>query len=210
MSEVSVLAAFADRVRIPSQHDQVHNEECLFSFDNPVKKIFKTSIAICNYVPFFVLNIYLHFLPLFLRFQESEDGLYICMERFLGFGRSHVMAYHQRTENNVFLHVKRRKVEKKKEDKDDDKDGTPDAKVSRMAIGVPGGFNPEEKKYEYDEKHNVVLIPEFKYFSLGKKKIHKTYKNCRDIAKRFIFQNTPKSRWRSRCPPKESSTLTRL
>lgn len=78
------------------------------------------------------------------------------------------MAYHQRTESNVFLHIKRRKVEKKEEEAADvTKDGTPEAKVSRMAIGVSGGFNPEEKKYEYDEKHNVVLIPEFKYFPLG-------------------------------------------
>ena len=40
-------------------------------------------------------------------------------------------------------------------------------KVSRMAIGVPGGFNPDEKKYEFSEENSVVLMPDFKSFPLG-------------------------------------------
>ena len=68
----SALAAFSDKVQIPTQHNSVFNEECLFSFDGP----------------------------------ESPDGLYVCMEKFIGLGKEHVAAYHNRTSNAIFLHRK--------------------------------------------------------------------------------------------------------
>ena len=66
------LVAFSDKVQIPTQHNSVFNEECLFSFDGP----------------------------------ESPDGLYVCMEKFIGLGKEHVAAYHNRTSNAIFLHRK--------------------------------------------------------------------------------------------------------
>ena len=68
----SALAAFSDKVQIPTQHNSVFNEECLFSFDSP----------------------------------ESPEGLYVCMEKFIGLGKEHVAAYHNRTSNAIFLHRK--------------------------------------------------------------------------------------------------------
>ena len=126
----SALAPFSDKVQIPTQHNAVFNEECLFSFDNP----------------------------------ESPDGLYICMEKFLGLGREHVPAYHARTGNGIFLHRKRTKVAKS--DDEAVKDSEVPEKVSRMAIGVPGGFNPDEKKFEFVEENAVVVMPDFKSFPL--------------------------------------------
>jgi Variant UBP zinc finger len=41
--------------------------------------------------------------------QESETGLYICLNTFLGFGRQHVEKHYAKTENAVYLHVKRTK-----------------------------------------------------------------------------------------------------
>ena len=31
------LSTVAQSVRLPTQHDKVFNEECIFSFDNPVR-----------------------------------------------------------------------------------------------------------------------------------------------------------------------------
>ena len=128
----SALAAFSDKVQIPTQHNAVFNEECLFSFDSP----------------------------------ESPDGLYVCMEKFIGLGKDHVAAYHNRTSNAIFLHRKRTKVPKADDDGDKAKKDEVPEKVSRMAIGVPGGFNPDEKKYEFVEENSVVLMPGFKSFPL--------------------------------------------
>ena len=33
------LAAYSDKVQIPTQHNSVFNEECLFSFDGPGMQI---------------------------------------------------------------------------------------------------------------------------------------------------------------------------
>ena len=89
------------------------------------------------------------------------------MERFLGFGRDHVTDYHQRTSNAVFLHRMRKKVfkEKNKDKEGSDEKEVPE-KVSRMAIGLPGGFNPDEKKYDLKEENSVVVLPGFQKFSL--------------------------------------------
>ena len=129
-STAAALAPFSDKVRIPTQHDAVFNEECLFSFDSP----------------------------------DTDDGLYICMEKFLGLGKEHVAAYHARTDNAIFVHRKRTKIPKETK-KDDGSDEVPE-KVSRMAIGVPGGFNPEARKYDYSEENAIVVMPDFKSFPL--------------------------------------------
>ena len=40
-------------------------------------------------------------------FQEHESGLYVCMNKFLGFGKDFVLEYFHRTGNAVFLHMRR-------------------------------------------------------------------------------------------------------
>ena len=50
--------------------------------------------------------------PCWLLFlQESENGLYVCMNTFLGLGRKHVEWYHRKTGNAVFLNIKRTRKE---------------------------------------------------------------------------------------------------
>ena len=107
----SALTAFSDKVQIPTQHNAVFNEECLFSFDSP----------------------------------ESPDGLYVCMEKFIGLGREHVAAYHNRTSNAIFLHRKRTKVPKA------DDDG--EAKKDSGEVG--------EREREYSVSHPLVLLNVF-------------------------------------------------
>ena len=40
-------------------------------------------------------------------FQESETGLYVCMNTFRGFGKEHVERHFRKTGNAVFLHMRR-------------------------------------------------------------------------------------------------------
>lgn len=86
---------------------------------------------------------------------ESKDGLFICMNRFLAFGRDHVENYCRRTGNNVFLHIKR--LRKKK----DNADQEPEAKKpTRLAIGLEGGFSLKDNDvYEIEESNKLVVLP---------------------------------------------------
>lgn len=39
--------------------------------------------------------------------QESEGGLYVCMNSFLGFGSQYVERHYARTGQRAYLHIKR-------------------------------------------------------------------------------------------------------
>ena len=105
-------------------------------------------------------------------FQESPDGLFVCMERFLGFGRAHVESYSGRTGNKLFVRIRRTKVpvpDDQMEVEAKETEGVPE-KVSKMAIGVPGGFAlDQKKKFTYEDAYDIVTLPEFQSWPIGKK-----------------------------------------
>lgn len=37
----------------------------------------------------------------------------------------------------------------------------PEKKITRLAIGVAGGFAPDSKKYSYDESCEIVILPNY-------------------------------------------------
>ncbi|XP_072040059.1 ubiquitin carboxyl-terminal hydrolase 5-like isoform X2 [Amphiura filiformis] len=88
---------------------------------------------------------------------ESDTGLYVCMKTFVGFGRQHVMQYHQKTGNMVYLHLKTIKSKKPKKE-----DVEAKAKPTRLAIGVEGGFDVEDQnEYDYQDENSIVILPEW-------------------------------------------------
>ncbi|XP_039297114.1 ubiquitin carboxyl-terminal hydrolase 5 [Nilaparvata lugens] len=88
---------------------------------------------------------------------ESDTGLYVCLNSFLGFGRDHVERYHKKTGNSVFLHIKRVKIDVTPKIQGDG----PEKKVTRLAIGLEGGFTSDtERKYEVKEALSVVVLPQ--------------------------------------------------
>ncbi|XP_013417871.1 ubiquitin carboxyl-terminal hydrolase 5 [Lingula anatina] len=87
---------------------------------------------------------------------ESETGLYVCLNSFLGFGRRHVERYFRKTGNAVFLHLRRIKRELPKSDEEPEK-----KKPTKLAIGVEGGFAVDEKKYDFEEHNSVVVLPDW-------------------------------------------------
>jgi ubiquitin carboxyl-terminal hydrolase 5/13 len=91
------------------------------------------------------------------------------MEKFLGLGKDFVERYHARTGNAIFLRIKRQKVPKEVPQESTDKsgeEGVPE-KVSRLAIGLPGGFNVDEKRFDTIEHLSIVVLPGFKEVTLG-------------------------------------------
>ncbi|KAI1301360.1 Ubiquitin carboxyl-terminal hydrolase 5 [Halotydeus destructor] len=97
---------------------------------------------------------------------ESADGLYVCLKTFLGFGRAFVEMHHQRTSNAVYLHLRRIKKEIIAPNLGD---GEQPKKITKLAIGVEGGFDPnaDAKKYEYEDYNTLVILPSFQEISLS-------------------------------------------
>ncbi|XP_033894289.3 ubiquitin carboxyl-terminal hydrolase 13-like isoform X2 [Acipenser ruthenus] len=88
---------------------------------------------------------------------ESEGGLYVCMNTFLGFGREHVERHYRKTGQCVYMHLKRTMKEK--------------------ATGASGGAIPRRKNgkvfldldlncdfngddYEYEDEARLVIFPD--------------------------------------------------
>lgn len=98
--------------------------------------------------------------------QESPTGLYISLSSFLSFGQEYVEGYYKKTGNAVFLHIFREKIELPGSNDGEaaavgQADG-PEKKITRLAIGVEGGFDPNEskRKYEYKDHFNIVVFPD--------------------------------------------------
>uniref|UniRef100_A0A8C2X6S6 Ubiquitin carboxyl-terminal hydrolase n=1 Tax=Cyclopterus lumpus TaxID=8103 RepID=A0A8C2X6S6_CYCLU len=87
---------------------------------------------------------------------ESEGGLYLCMNSFLGFGSQYVDRYHARTGQRAYLHITR--TRKKEDDNNSGSGHPPKKKPTRLAIGIEGGFDVEQEQYEEDVK--VVILPD--------------------------------------------------
>ena len=72
--------------------------------------------------------------------------------------------YSNKTGRKLFLHMKQVKKPPKEAEEES---GIPE-KVSKMAIGVEGGFKSDVKKDEYDDVNEIVMLPSFQKFSIGK------------------------------------------
>ncbi|VIO95146.1 Ubiquitin carboxyl-terminal hydrolase family protein [Brugia malayi] len=80
-------------------------------------------------------------------------GLYVCLEGFSGFCIDHAMGYYKRTARKGFLWCKQ--VKKMLPEAEEPQD-----KVTKLAIGVEGGFS-SGPKYEIESEYAVVLLPDF-------------------------------------------------
>ncbi|XP_065842340.1 ubiquitin carboxyl-terminal hydrolase 5-like [Oscarella lobularis] len=95
---------------------------------------------------------------------ESENGIYVSLSDFLGFGRDYVTLHHQQTGCRLYLHTK--KTEKPRAIVAKQDDAPPKKKPTRMALGVEGGFDLDEEPIEYDVTNSLVILPTFTTISL--------------------------------------------
>lgn len=91
--------------------------------------------------------------------QDSPTGLYVSLTSFLGFSSKYVEGYFKKTGNAVFLHILREKIEIPVP-ADAHMEG-PEKKITRLAIGVEGGFDPDanKRKFEHKYHYNIVVYP---------------------------------------------------
>uniref|UniRef100_A0A8C8DKQ4 Ubiquitin carboxyl-terminal hydrolase n=1 Tax=Oryzias sinensis TaxID=183150 RepID=A0A8C8DKQ4_9TELE len=88
---------------------------------------------------------------------ESEGGLYVCMNTFLGFGREHVERHYRKTGQSVYMHLKRHVKEKTT--------GAAGGAIPRRRNGkvfldleLNRDFNGED--FEYEDEAKLVIFPD--------------------------------------------------
>ncbi|CAF1355077.1 unnamed protein product [Adineta steineri] len=86
---------------------------------------------------------------------ESEHGLYICMSTFRGVGKDHLERHCKMNPGkNVFLHILR-----KRQPVPVDPNVEP-IKVTKLAIGVEGGFDANQSnRFTFEEKYEIYIHP---------------------------------------------------
>ncbi|KAL7055363.1 hypothetical protein AAHC03_022762 [Spirometra sp. Aus1] len=87
---------------------------------------------------------------------DDENGVYICLKNFFAVSPSLVKAYANASGNKIFLHYRIVKVLQPK----DTVDGEPTAQPTKLAIGVPGGFELPHDRYTVEEHWSLVRFPE--------------------------------------------------
>ncbi|CAM2119359.1 unnamed protein product [Caretta caretta] len=88
---------------------------------------------------------------------DSEGGLYVCMNTFLGFGREHVERHYRKTGQSVYMHLKRHVIEK-----------VPGASggalpkrrnaVLFLDLETNGDLNNDD--FEYEDEAKLVIFPD--------------------------------------------------
>ncbi|XP_043203886.1 ubiquitin carboxyl-terminal hydrolase 5-like [Amphibalanus amphitrite] len=106
---------------------------------------------------------------------ESPEGLYVCLRSFLGVGRQRVEEFSQRTGSRVFLHMRR---ERKVQSVDPATAEEPEKKVTRLAIGVEGGFSGEERPAEFEEHNTLVVLPGWQTIPLSSEELPAQARNA--------------------------------
>lgn len=80
------------KVRVPTARDRVNKEDCAFCFKNVVRGPHPAVHS------FFTLT---------GAAQETEGGLFVDLNSFIGVCGDHLALHHERTSNTVYLHIVR-------------------------------------------------------------------------------------------------------
>ena len=107
----------------------------------------------------------------------SPDGLYVCLNRFIGVARSMIPIYFDKTKSHLYLRIKMSRQEvthlqtffnlksnsnqKKKIPKEDLASGEPEKKKpSKFGIGIDGGFATDQTDYIIQNEYSLFVYPE--------------------------------------------------
>ncbi|KAK3106047.1 hypothetical protein FSP39_011642, partial [Pinctada imbricata] len=121
---------------------------------------------------------------------ESDSGLYVCMNTFLGLGKKCVEWYHKKTGNSVFLNIKRIRKEIPQ------KESAPTQAPTKLAIGVEGGFNPDEKQYEFEETTSIVILPSWSVIPLPDPSLPEMVQHAENLLQLDNGKKIPPSGWK--------------
>ncbi|KAM9007399.1 ubiquitin carboxyl-terminal hydrolase 13 isoform 2-T2 [Ara ararauna] len=88
---------------------------------------------------------------------DSEGGLYVCMNTFLGFGREHIERHYRKTGQCVYLHLKRRVIEKVPGASGG---ALPKRRNAKLFLDLETNSDLNSDDFEYEDEAKLVLFPD--------------------------------------------------
>ncbi|NXD79563.1 UBP13 hydrolase, partial [Halcyon senegalensis] len=94
---------------------------------------------------------------------DSEGGLYVCMNTFLGFGREHIERHYRKTGQCVYLHLKRHVIEKVPGASGG---ALPKRKNAKLFLDLETNSDLNSDDFEYEDEAKLVIFPDHYEISL--------------------------------------------
>ncbi|NXN10030.1 UBP13 hydrolase, partial [Indicator maculatus] len=94
---------------------------------------------------------------------DSEGGLYVCMNTFLGFGREHIERHYRKTGQCVYLHLKRHVIEKVPGASGG---ALPKRRNAKLFLDLETHSDLNSDDFEYEDEAKLVIFPDHLEISL--------------------------------------------
>ncbi|KAM6127806.1 ubiquitin carboxyl-terminal hydrolase 13 isoform 2-T2 [Phoenicopterus ruber ruber] len=94
---------------------------------------------------------------------DSEGGLYVCMNTFLGFGREHIERHYRKTGQCVYLHLKRHVIEKVPGASGG---ALPKRRNAKLFLDLETNGDLNNDDFEYEDEAKLVIFPDHYEISL--------------------------------------------
>ncbi|XP_008168893.2 ubiquitin carboxyl-terminal hydrolase 13 isoform X2 [Chrysemys picta bellii] len=88
---------------------------------------------------------------------DSEGGLYVCMNTFLGFGREHVERHYRKTGQCVYMHLKRHVIEKVPGASGG---ALPKRRNAMLFLDLETNGDLNNDDFEYEDEAKLVIFPD--------------------------------------------------
>ncbi|KFP30031.1 Ubiquitin carboxyl-terminal hydrolase 13, partial [Colius striatus] len=94
---------------------------------------------------------------------DSEGGLYVCMNTFLGFGREHMERHYRKTGQCVYLHLKRHVIEKVPGASGG---ALPKRRNAKLFLDLETNSDLNSDDLEYEDEAKLIIFPDHYEISL--------------------------------------------
>ncbi|NXB56974.1 UBP13 hydrolase, partial [Struthidea cinerea] len=94
---------------------------------------------------------------------DSEGGLYVCMNTFLGFGREHIERHYRKTGQCVYLHLKRHVIEKVPGASGG---ALPKRRNAKLFLDLETSSDLNSDDFEYEDEAKLIIFPDHYEISL--------------------------------------------
>ncbi|KQK81623.1 ubiquitin carboxyl-terminal hydrolase 13 [Amazona aestiva] len=142
-----LLVPYMPTIRVPKSGDRVYKTECAFSYDSPISLRGLNGSGFGNEMQAISSN----------PDRDSEGGLYVCMNTFLGFGREHIERHYRKTGQCVYLHLKRRVIEKVPGASGG---ALPKRRNAKLFLDLEANSDLNSDDFEYEDEAKLVLFPD--------------------------------------------------
>ncbi len=92
---MEAVTRYLAQVRVPNANSKVWKDECAYTFETPVIKSGVLCLDLAKVVDIVCMK------------QESEEGLFVDLNSFIGFSKDSVILNFGKTGHGLYLHINR-------------------------------------------------------------------------------------------------------